>query len=270
MFSKERLSKISELNSEKIMQLGDGEVISLATNVHSLIDGFPTQEEIIKNALKENQRDAMTAPLTSICGMLQQIHADTLADMCNSHIGKLNEASQESLQAFVINLLKAVSSLSIDLQMIEYQSASDAPTKTGPDISNLPEEKNSILAVDDTIFFLQMIKNMLKDTDYKVTCMSSGEAAMNYLSKHRPAMFILDIDMPGMDGYELARKIKAMGHTAPIVFLTGNAKKDYVVKALQVGAADFIIKPVNAVQLLERVNKHIKPEPTGDDEDDDE
>jgi len=142
------------------------------------------------------------------------------------------------------------------LQMIEYQTEG-APS----DVIKEPECKNSILAVDDTHFFLQMIKTMLKDTDYKVTCVNSGESALNYLRKHRPALFILDIDMPGMNGYELAREIRKSGHSAPIIFLTGNAKKDYVIKALQVGAADFIVKPVKADQLLERIGKYIKPEP---------
>jgi len=72
--------------------------------------------------------------------------------------------------------------------------------------------------------------------------------------------------MPGMNGYELAREIRKSGHSAPIIFLTGNAKKDYVIKALQVGAADFIVKPVKADQLLERIGKYLKPKPVEEEE----
>ena len=256
MFSKERLLKISELNGEKIKLMEDSHLDTFIANVHSLIDGFPALEESIKNALKTNDRSAMTVALANVSDMLLQIHADKLAGICKNHLGIAQEAAQKNLQTFVINLLKAVSSLSIDLQMIEYQTEG-----VSSDVIQEPECKNSILAVDDTHFFLQMIKTMLKDTDYKVTCVNSGESALNYLRKHRPALFILDIDMPGMNGYELAREIRKSGHSAPIIFLTGNAKKDYVIKALQVGAADFIVKPVKADQLLERIGKYIKPEP---------
>ncbi|MCL2103413.1 MAG: response regulator, partial [Syntrophorhabdaceae bacterium] len=69
--------------------------------------------------------------------------------------------------------------------------------------------------------------------------------------------FLLDIEMPEMDGYELARRIRESGHAAPIIFLTGNARKDSVARALQAGAADFIVKPVAKAELLERIGKYI-------------
>jgi CheY-like chemotaxis protein len=101
---------------------------------------------------------------------------------------------------------------------------------------------------------------MLKDTGYKVTCVNSGNAALNYMAQIRVDLFILDIDMPVMDGIELAQKIRASGHSAPIIFLTGNAVKKFLVKAIQAGGNDFVAKPINKNQLLERIGKYIKPE----------
>ena len=120
-----------------------------------------------------------------------------------------------------------------------------------------PKAIKSILAVDDTEFFLNTLKTILQDTPYRLTCITSGRVALNFLQKNRPDLFILDIDMPEMNGYELARKIRECGHQAPIIFLTGSSTRDSVEKALEVGAADFIIKQIRKMQILDRINKFI-------------
>ena len=148
--------------------------------------------------------------------------------------------------------------------------ASDAKTggaKTGgakgakafPAVASEPgvAGQKGILAVDDNTFFLDTLKRVLHDTDYKLTCVTSGIAALRFLQNHRPDLFILDIEMPVMDGYELSRKIRAYGKKAPIIFLTGNAKREYVLKAIEAGASDFIIKPINQKHVLERIAKFI-------------
>jgi DNA-binding response OmpR family regulator len=58
-----------------------------------------------------------------------------------------------------------------------------------------------------------------------------------------------------MNGYELAAKIKERGFTAPIIFLTGNSKRDDVIKGIMAGASDFVTKPINQEQLIERIEK---------------
>jgi len=60
-----------------------------------------------------------------------------------------------------------------------------------------------------------------------------------------------------MDGYELAAQIKKKGERSPIVFLTGNAKRENVVKAVEAGAADFIVKPVNKKEVLAKIERYI-------------
>jgi len=116
-------------------------------------------------------------------------------------------------------------------------------------------DRKSILAVDDTEFFLRTLKSLLQDTPYKLTCTTSGTTALKFLQKNHPNLFILDIDMPNMNGYELALRIRASGQTAPIIFLTGNSTEESIIKALQVGAMDFIAKPISRVQVLERIIK---------------
>jgi CheY-like chemotaxis protein len=98
----------------------------------------------------------------------------------------------------------------------------------------------------------------LSDTRYILTCVSSGRDALKYLEKHQPDIFLLDIEMPGMDGYELAARIKESGQKAPIIFLTGNAKKEHLARAVKSGAVDFIIKPINKDVLLAKIHKYLR------------
>ena len=262
MLDREQLLKITELDAAVIEQMDGEQMTSFTATANAFIDGFPFQEESVKSALKLKDRGALSESLSAVRDMLRQIYAEKLAESCLTCLGTIDDVPYEELQNFVINFLKSVSALSIDIQMAEYQDASKPPAGGGQG----PAGKNTILAVDDRHFFLTSIKTMLQNSGYKATCINSGMAALNYLKNHRPDLFILDIEMPEMDGYELARRVRAAGHTAPIIFLTGNAHKDSVVKALQAGAADFIIKPVTRSQLLERIGKYIKPEIPEDEE----
>ena len=119
----------------------------------------------------------------------------------------------------------------------------------------MSDDEKKILAVDDADIVLHVLNAFLRGSPYKLTSAASGETALNFLQKYRPDLFILDIEMPDMDGYELAQKIRANGHTAPIIFLTGNSTEESIIKALQVGAADFIAKPISKAKLLERIAK---------------
>ena len=262
MFDKERLVCISELDEAKIEQLDEEQLSSFATYANSLIDNFPLMQENIKAALEAKEIAYLSKSLLDISDILRQIYAERIAKGCLAQLKTINKTNDEDLQAFVNDFLKDVSTLSIDLQMAEYKEES-APTGG---VVQGTVAKNTILAVDDRHFFLTAIKTMLQGTGYRVTCINSGAAALNYLNKNTPDLFILDIEMPEMDGYELAGRIRASGQTAPIIFLTGNANKNSVIKAIGAGAADFIIKPVTKEQLLERIGKYIYPEEVEEDE----
>ena len=263
MFDKERLLSISELDGEKTAKITEDQMGDFAISANSLIDNLPTLAGNIKTALDGKDRAALSKALVDVCGILQSIFAEKLSMSCLNRIENINSAQEEDLQAFVIDFLKSVSALSIDLQMSKYRKTSEQPPENAASAIE-PAAKNSILAVDDRHFFLTAIKTMLQGTGYKVTCVNSGAAALKYLNKNKPDLFIFDIEMPEMDGYELAKRVRESGQTSPIIFLTGNADKDSVVKALQAGAADFIVKPISKEQLLERIGKYVAPEITED------
>jgi len=99
-----------------------------------------------------------------------------------------------------------------------------------------------VLAVDDMPESLSFVSNVLKD-HYKVFRATSGKVALKILEAQSIDLFILDIDMPEMDGYELAKTIRKMrGYKdKPIIFLTGNSTRDHIAKAMQAGGNDFVV-----------------------------
>jgi len=253
----ERLLDISELNlAGKIEQMKEDELNAYLDLLNAFTDNFPAQEEKINEALRAKDNDAFVKQLSEVKDILEKIYADEMAQDCAKQIGAIGTTSPEKIEAYMRYFLSTLSMLSIDIQMAQQKTDASAIIS-----ENQAEDITSdarILAVDDTAFFLTILKKILQDTRYKLTCVSSGRDALKYLEKSQPDIFLLDIEMPGMDGYELAARIKESGQKAPIIFLTGNAKKEYLAKAVKVGAVDFIIKPINKDVLLGRIRKYLR------------
>ena len=116
----------------------------------------------------------------------------------------------------------------------------------------------NVLAVDDMPESLSFVSNVLKE-HYKVYRVTNGKTALKVLRTQKIDLFVLDIDMPEMDGYELAEAIRnTPGYTeVPIIFLTGNSTREHVARAMQIGVNDFIVKPASYEALLTAVNKYI-------------
>jgi CheY-like chemotaxis protein len=253
----ERLLEISELNTEKIEQLEEDEFLNYLQVLNEFTENYPGQEEKIKDSLKLKDNEALITHLSGIKEILEKIFADEMAKDCAKQIGSIGTASVEKIEAYMSYFLSSLSMLSIDIQMAQQKIDMQSPPPEN-EVQAGPPKANKILAVDDTAFFLTILKKILQDSRYNLTCVSSGRDALKYLEKHTPDMFLLDIEMPGMDGYELATKIKEGGYKAPIIFLTGNAKKEYLAKAVKSGAADFIIKPINKDVLLDKIRKYLR------------
>lgn len=116
-----------------------------------------------------------------------------------------------------------------------------------------------VLIVDDNTTNLKLAENTLKP-HYRVTLLVSGEQALKFLTKNRPDLILLDILMPGMDGFETIRHIKANPYTKdiPVIFLTAKSESISEVNALNLGAADFIAKPFVPEIMLRRVSMQIE------------
>lgn len=126
---------------------------------------------------------------------------------------------------------------------------------------NIMDPKRTILIVDDDITSLRLIQAVLK-ASYDPAPARSGEQALTYLEKHTPDLILLDLDMPGMNGYEVLGRLKAdpRWKEIPVIFLTGREGVESEVRALTLGAVDYMQKPVMEELVLARVKTHLELE----------
>ncbi len=122
---------------------------------------------------------------------------------------------------------------------------------------NMPDE---IMIVDDTPAVLDFLADILIDDGYKVRPASNGEMALQSAVSDPPALILLDIKMPGMDGFEVCRRLKAQKESCniPVLFISGVAALEEKVEGLALGAVDFISKPFQRDELLARVRTHLE------------
>ena len=272
MTIRERLLEIPELMlAKRLIQMNDHQLNEYIQALNSFVERFPERDTELRAVMRSEDYGLISRCLSAIREMLVSIYADDLAAECLNKIYRLKSMRPNKLEAYLLYFLTAAATLSIDIQMAVYtdqKSEEETPDKAvdeatqSSDKSEQPANEpehiiKSILAVDDKPFFLDMLKKCFQDTHYKLICVTSGKAALSFLRTHRPDLFILDIEMPRMNGYELAKKIKHIGQKAPIIFLTANATKEYVLRAIEAGAADFIVKPINQKQAIERIGKLI-------------
>ena len=119
---------------------------------------------------------------------------------------------------------------------------------------------NWILVVDDDASNLKMANVMLAASGFQASCVKSGPAALAFLKANRPDLILLDIHMPGMDGFAALKELKAEPKTAdiPVIFLTADDNQEMEVQGLKCGALDFIKKPFVPEILLQRVRRTIE------------
>jgi PAS domain S-box-containing protein len=117
-----------------------------------------------------------------------------------------------------------------------------------------------ILVVDDTTANLQLLTNLLTGHGYTVHPASDGELALEFLGSILPDLILLDIRMPGMDGFEVCRRIKADERTraVPIIFISILENEHDKVKGLQAGGVDYITKPFHPEEVLARIRTHLQ------------
>lgn len=120
-------------------------------------------------------------------------------------------------------------------------------------------DKKTILVVDDAQENLMILDELLKN-EYKVICVQSGRESLEILKFQMPDIILLDIVMPFMDGYQTCKIIKADNKTSkiPIIFLSSNSEAEDQLKGFELGAVDYIVKPVNHSILKAKIKAHMK------------
>nr|WP_232229945.1 response regulator transcription factor [Polaromonas glacialis] len=117
-----------------------------------------------------------------------------------------------------------------------------------------------VLIVDDVPDNLSVLHDALDESGYTVLVATSGEAALQRARQAVPDIVLLDAMMPGMDGFEVARRLKAMPETAhiPIIFMTGLTETEHLVAALQAGGVDYVTKPIKPKEVMARMGVHLQ------------
>ena len=125
---------------------------------------------------------------------------------------------------------------------------------------DVERRRKTILAVDDSADSLALLSSLLKNV-YQVKVAISGEAAIDAISRGgKPDLILLDVVMPGMDGYEVCARLKNDPSTRdiPVIFLTARTNSSDEEKGLKLGAVDYIVKPFSPPIVLARVATHIR------------
>jgi CheY-like chemotaxis protein/DNA-binding CsgD family transcriptional regulator len=126
---------------------------------------------------------------------------------------------------------------------------------------SLPDRSHSdlVLIVDDVPDNLSVLHDALDEAGYTVLVATNGESALQRAVQALPDVVLLDAVMPGMDGFEVARRLKAHADTQhiPIIFMTGLTETEHVVAAFAAGGVDYVTKPIRAQEVLARMAVHM-------------
>ena len=120
------------------------------------------------------------------------------------------------------------------------------------------DKKISILAIDDEPSILRSLEGVLDDEGYRVLTAISGPEGLSILTREKVDAVLLDVWMPGMDGIETLEKIREKYPEISVILLTGHGNKEIAAKAFQLGASDFLSKPISLDNLLDLIEKVTK------------
>ena len=121
------------------------------------------------------------------------------------------------------------------------------------------DERELILIVDDFAKNLQVLGNILKEK-YRTAVAKDARNALDFIEKRPPDLVLLDIMMPGMDGYQACEILKRSPGTKdiPVIFLTAKNETEDIVRGFKAGAVDFVSKPFQKEELLARIETHLE------------
>ena len=121
-------------------------------------------------------------------------------------------------------------------------------------------KSRKILTVDDDRVNLRILGGILRGEGYAVTEAASGEQAIEAYAKHSPDLVLLDVMMPGIDGFETCRRLRKIhgDQCAPVIFITAKSESDDVVEGLGAGGVDYLPKPFQPKEVLARIRSHLQ------------
>ncbi len=116
----------------------------------------------------------------------------------------------------------------------------------------------SVMLVDDEVEFLETLMKRMKKRNVNVTGVKSGEEALEFLAGNPIDVTVLDVKLPGMGGIETLRQIKRMYPLMEVIMLTGHANVEVAVEGMEIGAFDYLMKPMDIDELLYKIHDAYK------------
>ena len=133
------------------------------------------------------------------------------------------------------------------------------------DTTSLDLSGAKILLVDDNPENLKVLRQALEPEGYSILIATNGETATKLAENAQPELLLLDVQMPGIDGFETCRRLKknASTRSIPVIFVTARTELESLIQGFQVGGVDYIAKPFHREEVLIRVQTHLKIERLG-------
>jgi len=119
------------------------------------------------------------------------------------------------------------------------------------------KKRTRVMAIDDEVEILRLLKNILEEEGYDFVGATSGDAAFSLLRERQPDLIILDIMMPGLDGFQVLELIRR-NSDVPVIMLTGRGEMTALRDSVEIGADDFIRKPFYPLELVARVRAKLR------------
>jgi len=123
--------------------------------------------------------------------------------------------------------------------------------------------KTKILIVEDDPHILLGLEEVLNSDGFEVVVCNRGDQAIQTVAKHRPALVVLDVMLPGLSGYDICKQLRAKKITTPILMLTAKGQEIDKVVGLELGADDYVTKPFGVRELLARIHALLRRSPGG-------
>ena len=129
-----------------------------------------------------------------------------------------------------------------------------------PFMNEPPAPPPTILVVDDIPANLNVLRHFLEPAGYRMLGATSGPAALSIVARTQPDLILLDVAMPGIDGFETCRQLKQLpeGQPIPVLFVTARNEPEALVEGFNAGCVDYIVKPFHKAEILVRVQTHVQ------------
>ncbi len=126
-------------------------------------------------------------------------------------------------------------------------------------MSNDLDRTGSILAIDDDVNILKVLKLTLEDEGYSVLLATDGIYGMQLVKEHHPDLILLEMTMPGPTGYQVIQSIREYC-SSPIIMITALHSEEATLKCLALGADDYVVKPFNPIEVVARIRAKLRRE----------